>query len=176
MKKLTTIAAAIALFFGATAFSPEPTTKNALSRFFVTSKATSLSSTNVTRLVTDAFGEKFADAKDVSWTKAENFYFADFKVQEGRLAVAYDESGEFVAIQRMIDFNNMPMAAEEAIREQFKGFNLPETVSEIALLGDTNYYLTVEGKSAYFQIKSSPDGQVSVEKRIKKKVLVGKVY
>ena len=175
MKKLTTIVAAIALFLSASAFTPGPD-ENVLSTFFKVSNARTVSAGRVNNSVTYAFNQKYTNAQNVSWTQADNFYFASFDLKENSFAVAYSDEGEFIAVSRKLELNQISMAAEEAIKEQFKEYVIPSTVTEIVLMGETNYYFTVEGKSAYLQLKCSPNGTINVEKRIKKKTLVGKVY
>jgi hypothetical protein len=175
MKKLTTIVAAIALFFSASAFTPDPG-ENGLTSIFKVANLRAVSAVEVTRSVAQAFQARYANAKNVSWTQAENFYFADFEMQQGSMGVAYDDKGELLAISRKVSLDRIPMAAAEAIQTQYKDYIQPTEVLEIALMGSTNYYLTVENKTAYLQLKCSPDGSISVEKKIRKKVLVGKVY
>lgn len=175
MKKLTTIVAAIALFFSASAFAPDPV-ENKLTSFFKVANLRAVSAVDLTKSVSQAFKARYASAKNVTWSQAENFYFADFEMEKGNLSVAYDERGELLAIARKVSLDRIPMAAADAIQSQYKDYILPTEVLEIALMGQTNYYLTVENKTAYLQLKSSPDGSISVEKKIRKKVLVGKVY
>ena len=175
MKKLTTITAALALFFSAAAFTPD-SGKNDLIKMMNVANVRTVAAADLTRQVSTAFKEKYANAQNVTWSQAQNFYFARFDLGTGTLSVAFTETGEFVAISRQLTFSQLPLAAAEAIHQSYQGYVLPSTLSEIVLQGETNYYLTVEGKSAYLKIKCSPDGDITVEKKIRKKVLVGKVY
>lgn len=175
MKKLTTITAALALFFSAAAFTPD-SGKKELSKLFNVANVKSVAAAELTRQVSSAFNEKYANATNVSWTKAQNFYFASFDVKEGKLSVAYTDRGEFIAVARELPFSQLPMAAAETITYAYRGHVIPATVNEIVLEGETNYYLTVEGKSAYLRLKCSPDGHLVVEKRIRKKLLVGRAF
>ena len=175
MKKLTTITAALALFVSAAAFTPD-SGKNELSKIFNLANVKSVAATDLSRQVASAFNEKYASAKNITWSQAQNFYFASFDLDQASLSVAFTADGEFIAVSRQIAFSQLPMAASEAINQFYAGYVIPSVVNEIVLQGETNYYLTVEGKSAYLRLKCSPDGNVIVEKRHKKKVLVGKVY
>ncbi len=175
MKKLTTIVAAIALFFSASAFTPDPV-ENELTSIFKVANLKAVSAVDLTRSVAQAFKDRYANAKNVNWTQAENFYFAYFETQQGNMSVAYDDKGELLAISRKVSLDRIPMAAAEAIQGQYKDYIQPVEIDEIALMGQTNYYLTVESKKAYLLLKCSPDGNIWVEKKIRKKVLVGKVY
>lgn len=174
MKKLTTIVAALALVLSVSAFNPGP--GDEFSNVFKLANVKVVSAGNVNNSVTRAFKEKYANAENVSWTQAENFYFASFALKENKFSVAYSDAGEFIAVSRKLNMNQIPMAAEESIKEQFKGYLIPASVTEIVLLGETHYYFTVEGKTAYLELKCSPNGNISVEKKIKKKMLIGKVY
>ncbi len=175
MKKLTTIVAAIALFFSASAFTPD-TGKTDLNSLFKVANLKTVAAANVNNSVTKAFNEKYAKAENVNWSEAGDFYFASFDLETGSFSAAYNSEGEFIAVSRKMDLNKIPIAAEEAIREQYKDYIIPAQVTEIVLMGETNYYFTVEGKNAYIQLKCSPDGNISFQKKLKKKVLVGKVY
>jgi len=176
MKKLTAIVAALALFASAGAFNPIPKKEKGL--FTVLNKKTAkfVSPEKVSRQVSNAFKEKFEKAVNVKWTQEENLYFAIFEMNEKEYTVAYSEKGELIGISRCLYKDQLPLAVMESLNEKYKNYILPASVSEIVFEGVTNYYLTIEGETRYLQLKCSPDGSISVNKRIKKKVLVGKVY
>ena len=176
MKKLTTVVAALVLFLSATAFTPDPG-KSPLSSLFKVANVKTVSVAEVNRSVTSAFNKKYANAENVNWSEAEGFFFASFELNEGGYAVAYEETGLLLAVSRQVEMTQLPMAAEEAIKERYAtGYTIPGAVTEIVFQGETNYYFTIESKTAYQQVKCSPDGNITLGKRIKKKVLVGKVY
>lgn len=176
MKKLTAIVAALALFASASAFSPIPKEDEGLLTVLNKKTAKSVSLAKVSSPVSNAFNEKFEKAVNVNWTQNENFYFATFEMNEKEYTVAYSDEAEFIAISRSVHKDQLPLAVMESLNERYKNYILPAIVTEVVFEGSTNYYLTAEGETRYLQLKCSPDGSISVNKRIKKKVLVGKVY
>jgi hypothetical protein len=107
MKKLTTILAALTLLFSVSAFTPGPG-ENELSNFFKVANVRAVSAARVNNLVTSAFNQKYRNAQNVNWTQAENFYFASFDIKESSFAVAYSEEGEFIAVARKLELNQLP--------------------------------------------------------------------
>ena len=175
MKKLTTILAALGLFLSANAFA----TVNGDDDFYrilKVAKEKSVKTTMVNSLVSNAFKQKFSKAENVNWSKIENFYFASFQFKQTDLTVAYGDNGEFIAVSRNVSLEQIPFAIADAINEKYKDYVIPSHVTEIAFLGETSYYLTVEGKTSYRQLKCYSNGEITVEKKIKKKVLIGNAY
>jgi hypothetical protein len=175
MKKITTVIAALALFFSAGAFSPNPGGDEVFPVLFNVKNAKAVTAENVSKTVSKAFNQKFANAKMVNWNEYENFYFAEFVLNEKTLKVAYSDLGELIAISRALPTELLPLAVTEALNENYKEYKIPANVTEIVMQGATSYYLTVEGKTRYLLLNCSPDGTISVEKKIKKKILVGSV-
>ncbi len=175
MKKLTTIAASLALFFSAGAFSPSTNGDDPFPLFFNNSSAKSVKAENVTRKVSLAFQSEFAKAENVNWSQLEDFYFVAFELNEKRFDAAFSEEGEFIAISRKIPIEQLPLAVTTALEKNYPDYKLTPTVTEIVMQGYTNYYLMAEGKTRYLGLKCSVDGGISIDKKIKKKILVGSV-
>jgi hypothetical protein len=173
MKKLTAVIAALALFFTAVASDPTPT--NEFNSLFNNSNATSVKAENLSKAVTSAFSQKFSKATSVNWKENQGIFFAYFKQFDKEYAAAYSSEGEFIAISRSVSLDALPLAVSEALYSHYTDHNIPVNVTEIVMQGETNYYLTVDNKTSYKQLKCSPSGEISVEKKIKKKVLVGRV-
>lgn len=175
MKKLSIIVAALVLFFSAGASTPTPGEDEVFSSLFNSSRATSVTAEKLTNAVNKAFTQKFGKAQNVNWKKFESLYFAKFELNKKEFNAAYSEEGEMIAISRNVLIDQLPLAVTESLNEYYQEYKLPGNVTEIVMQGDTNYYLMVEGKTRYLQLKCSPDGNISIDKRIKKKVLVGSV-
>ena len=176
MKKLTAFVAALALFASVSAFGPIPKEDEGLLSVLNRKSGKSVSPEKLTNQVSNAFNEKFEKAENVNWTQNDNLYFAMFEMDEKEYTVAYLNNGELIAISRCLNKDQLPLAVMESLNEKYKDYILPASVREIVFEGSTNYYLTIEGETRYLKLKCSPDGSISVDKRIKKKVLVGKVY
>ena len=164
MKKLTTIVA-LALFISAGAFA-DPGKKTGDPK----------SESKVTEKVKAAFEKKFNGAVEVSWSKASDFYFADFKLKENNFSAAYNETGDLLGMSRKIYFSQLPFAAQQALQEKFPDYNISIVGTEIFFEEQTNYYLAAENNAKLLKIKCSPTGDITIEKTTRKKKLVGSVY
>ncbi len=157
MKKLTTILAAVAMFISMSAFAD--------------------SGENVNDAVKTAFEKKFSGAKNVTWQKTDEFYFAHFELNKDDIAAAYNEEGLLVGTSHIISRDQLPDAVTKSLKENYGDYQISLSVTEINLDGEISYYLTADSKTNTLRLKCSADGSdIGIEKRTKKKVLVGRVY
>ncbi|MBS1496222.1 MAG: hypothetical protein JSU03_00920 [Bacteroidetes bacterium] len=127
--------------------------------------------TNVSKNVTASFLQDFKDAGNVSWKKTAGFYFAEFSLQDQTMSAAYDEQGVLVGKAHTLRFSDLPMAAQDALKDRFPKYSFDNTVSEVIYDGETNYYVGAESKTKTLKIKCSPAGNINVEKTMKKQIL-----
>ncbi|MBC7867210.1 MAG: hypothetical protein H7X88_06735 [Gloeobacteraceae cyanobacterium ES-bin-316] len=175
MKKITVIVAALALFLSAGASDSTLLEPKILSSALSKNPGKSIATGEVTRSVSKAFTEKFTKAQNVNWDKRDEFYFAQFTVNDKDFSVAYSEKGEMLAISRTVSFEELPLAVTTALTEKYSDYKLSSNVTEVVMDGTTSYHLFADSKTRFLQLKCSPDGSISVDKKIKKKVLVGSV-
>src|SRR5687768_4116734 len=99
MKKLTIITTGLMLFLGTAVFANEGEKK---SKKEASPVATSFGGTSVTvnKEISKSFTSKFSAAENVSWKQREEFYFADFKVNEQNMFAAYSAEGELLGVSR----------------------------------------------------------------------------
>lgn len=172
MKKLTAVIAAVALYFSAAA-SPNP--ENEFTSDFSVSNSKSVKTENVSRAITSAFSEKFKEATELRWRENQGFYFGYFKQNGQEFAAAYNDKGDLVAESRQIKFKELPLEVSNSVLQAYKDWTMPAEVTEIVLEGEKTYYLTVEDKTSFKNLKCYPTGEIEVMSRGKKKVLVGSV-
>ncbi len=175
MKKITIIFAALALSISARAFTPFPINNETLLTLLGTRRSAGLSIETSNKEVSAAFKTKFRDAVKVEWKKVENFYFAYFELNKRQYSVAYSADAEMIAISRELPVEQLPLAVTTRLQERFEGYKVSPTVTEIVIDSLTNYYLTLENDTRILKIKCSAEGYVSIEKKTKKKILVGGV-
>jgi hypothetical protein len=150
MKKLRIIFAALALIAGTSAFANPGVT--------------------VTEAVKKAFVKNFSSALHVNWEKKEAFYFANFEMGDHVVTVAYDEDGQMLGMSRTISISQVPLNVVQSVKDEYKGYRIASTVTEILFNGETNYYINVEGKSSIIKLRCDADGQVTEEKKARIKV------
>lgn len=176
MKKVTAICAALMLVIGVSASNNLPGPGTELSAFFNAANAKALDVKDVDKVVTATFREKFSEAKQVKWSKLQDFYFARFKMNGNSYITAFADDGSYVAISRLIPLSQVPIAASQAITKRYSNMELPDNVTEICLEGDTNYYFKVDNGKHILMLRCTPNGNVTVFSKTKKKKLVGSVY
>ena len=83
----------------------------------------------VSPVVKAAFESDFSKARQVSWEKASDFYFASFTLNGVNVDAAYTEEGELVGTSRRISAEQMPLSISLAIAEKYAGYQLVNNVS-----------------------------------------------
>jgi hypothetical protein len=149
MKKVTTILTAIVLLFSATAFAAKGDT--------------------VTDQVKGAFEKDFVKAKNVTWQKNGDFYFASFVMNDMMVNAAYDDNGELVGTSRKIALAQVPLSVSLALTEKYSQYTIPDQVTELTYDGETKYQVFVSDEKKTIQLKIRSNGDITVEKKIKKK-------
>ncbi len=149
MKKMMTLVTAAALLFTTTAFA-------------------SGGEEEVAVKVRQAFRKDFAGALKVNWETKENYYFAEFMLNNTRFSAAYDEEGQLIAASRVIKTDQLPLALTQALGDRYPGYEQAKTVTEVTHEGQTNYYLSVANEKQVLYLKASPNGEISVEKKMRR--------
>jgi len=148
MKKLATVFAVVALMISSTAFAN--------------------SGDKVNQAVQTAFEKNFSGAVNVTWEATEDFYFATFELNKKKVNAAYNTKGELVGISRKLQLSEIPLNVYQALKNDFADYVILNNVTEMLFEGETYYYATAEGISKTLKLKCFSDGQIYVEKRIKK--------
>lgn len=147
MKKLTTILTSVIMLFTATAFASE--------------------GSKITAKVKDAFEKDFQKAKNVNWEKSKDYYFATFTFNDLELNAVYNEEGELVGTSRKIATAQLPLNISLALSQKYNDYLLPENATELSYNGETHYLLTVSNSKKILQLNFIPNGEVTVDKKIK---------
>jgi len=148
MKKLMTMITAAVLLLSTSAFATE--------------------SNEVNAKVKNAFQKDFSKATAVNWQTKENFYFAEFTVNDNKLSAAYNEDGQLVATSRTIKLDQLPLAVTLALNEKYAGYSFSGNVTEVSYEKQTSYYLVVANEKQRLQIKANANGDISVESKTKR--------
>lgn len=149
MKKLVTILTAAVMLFSAFAFATD--------------------SDNVTARVKAAFVSDFSTASSVSWEKISDFYFAKFTVNQVEVNAAYNEDGALVGTSRSMASSELPVCVSLALAKKYEGYTVLKKALELTYDDVTNYYVTVVNDRQALRLKCSPNGTLTVERKIKKK-------
>ncbi len=148
MKKLTTIVTAALLLFTVSAFASN--------------------GDEVTAKVKFAFEKDFTKAKNVNWKKTGDFYFASFIMNDFIVDAAYNEEGELVGTSRKIAIEQLPLSISLALAQNYGEYTLSDDATELTSNGETKYFVTVANAKQTLRLHCMPNGDISVDKKIKK--------
>jgi hypothetical protein len=113
------------------------------------------------------FIENFPGATNVEYKTTGLFTKVDFIWKALKLEAFYDKDGVLIATGRLIPFGNLPLAVQMNVNKEYADF-VPTQVSE---LNDTTdglcYYVTVAGLQKSYVLCVSPNGSISVFKKMK---------
>ncbi|MGE5107815.1 MAG: hypothetical protein ACM3H8_09745 [Sphingobacteriales bacterium] len=123
---------------------------------------------NINKEALNSFTRTFKNVKAVSWEKYQNLYLANFKLNNEQLTAIYDETGEYISTSRFVEFSELPLSVSMALDNKFDSFQKVGTVVEVSYPNYTVYFFTIETKTKYLRIKSTPDGDLCVTEKMKK--------
>jgi hypothetical protein len=122
---------------------------------------------NVSQKALSTFNQKFADVKNVSWYKAENYYKASFKLNDQLLTAFISEEGEWMGVSRNLLSYQLPINLQSQLKREYGQYWISE-LFEFATDDDTFYYVVVENAEQKLTLKTSASGDWSVFKKVKK--------
>jgi hypothetical protein len=148
MKKLTIVLAVLVVVTGTSAFAN--------------------TGDKVTKAVQTAFQKNFSGALNVNWEVTDEFYFASFDLNGKTIDAAYNEKGELVGISRKLQLSDLPLNVYQSLKSDYAGYTIVNKVTEILYEGQTFYFATAEGANRILKLKCFSNGQINIEKKIKK--------
>jgi hypothetical protein len=122
---------------------------------------------NVSRKALSTFTQKFADAKDVSWFKAENYYKATFTMNDQVYTAFITGNGEWLGVSRNLVSTQLPINLQSDLKKEYGQYWITE-LFEFATEDQTIYYAIVENGDNKISLKTSGGYEWSVFKKTKK--------
>jgi hypothetical protein len=122
---------------------------------------------HVTTKALSTFSQKFADAKEVSWLKTENYYKATFKMNDQVYTAFISEAGEWMGVSRNIVSYQLPINLQSDLRKDYANYWISE-LFEFSTDDLTSYYITVENADQKVTLKTTGGTNWSVFKKTKK--------
>ena len=121
---------------------------------------------NLNRKISAEFSRKFADAKEVTWSRTDKYVKASFKLYEEVTFAYYNESGELIGISRNILRSQLPINLQGQLLKKCGDGWITE-LFEFAREDQSEYFVTVENADQKLFLKSEGNSW-TVYKRIKK--------
>jgi len=122
---------------------------------------------NVNAKALSTFSQKFSDAKDVTWFKAENYYKATFKMNEQVFTAFITDNGEWMGVSRNLVYYQLPINLQSDLKKDYSQYWISE-LFEFATEEETIYYVTVENGDQKVTLKTSGSSEWTVFKKTKK--------
>jgi len=119
-------------------------------------------------VVLESFKSSFKDATEVNWTISDNYYKAQFFLNEQFVSAYYDMEGHMLALTRNINSSLLPIALQVSIKNNYSDCWISD-LFEITNDQGTYYYATVENGETKTVLKSGLDSNWTVYKKTSKK-------
>lgn len=116
-----------------------------------------------------AFVQKFANAKEVKWSKeGDNEFEAEFEVDEKEQSANFDSSGRWLITETEIKNSELPQPVLVIIAKEFADYKIKE--AEKAESVDKGVFYEVELKSGKknYEIQFSAEGKMIKKEEIRK--------
>lgn len=117
--------------------------------------------------VEKSFKKEFASAEKENWTRVNNLYKVQFTMN-GQVLFAYlNEEGKLIGVYRNILSSQLPISLMSEIKKDYANYWI-STLFEVANLGATSYYITLENADQQLVLKSENSSDWSVFSKTKK--------
>lgn len=117
--------------------------------------------------VLNAFMSTFRYASDVKWGERNNRYEASFMLSDIRYNVVYDENGNIVCANRYYREQNLPLVVRTGLEKRFSDKTI-FGVTEFSTDQGIAYYIILEDRNSWVNVKADADGRIKVENKFRK--------
>ena len=115
----------------------------------------------VAEVVLQSFQKSFNNAVNVNWSKVKDLYKAEFKSDGQSLTVWYNADGDLVALTRIIEIDQLPLASQLSLKKDYSNYALVN-LFEVDNEEGNNYYAIVDNTKATVKLKAGINGKWSV--------------
>jgi hypothetical protein len=122
---------------------------------------------NVSYKVEAAFKQEFAQAKDVSWQKTDNYYKAVFKMNNELVNAYFTPEGEMLGITHNMLSTQLPINLQTSLRKEYDGYWITE-LFEFSRQDANGYFITIENADRVLILQSTDGSTWSTYDKIKK--------
>ncbi len=125
------------------------------------------SNENINERVKAAFKQEFVQAKEVSWQKTDNFYKAEFSMNDDILTAYFSEEGELMGVIRNLSSNELPIKLQTSLKKEYGGYWITD-LFEFARKDANGYFITIENSDQVLTLQSSDGSNWSTFRKAKK--------
>ena len=113
------------------------------------------------------FEHQFPQATNINYKVKDLFTEVNFIWNDMKLQAFYDKQGNLVATCRAVELNNLPVAAQITLRDQYPGNVVRDAIEYNDPNDGVSYYVTMVGQKATYLLRVSTGGTISVFKKMK---------
>jgi len=125
------------------------------------------SNENVNERVKAAFKQEFVQAKEVSWQKTDNYFKAEFKMNDDILTAYFSEEGELMGVLRNLTSTELPINLQTSLKKEYGGYWITD-LFEFARKDANGYFITIENSDQVITLQSSDGSNWSTFRKSKK--------
>lgn len=122
---------------------------------------------DVNKRVETSFQKEFSSAEQTSWSRVNDLYKAQFKMNGQVMFAFLNEEGKLVGVYRNILSTQLPIHLMSQVKEDFSDYWI-SSLFEMAKDSETSYYITLENGDHQLVLKSENSTNWSVYSRTKK--------
>jgi len=121
----------------------------------------------VNQQAAQSFKKDFANARNISWEKKQDYVKVTFSLNDQVLFAYYNTSGELQAVVRNIVSDQLPITLLTDLKKEYGDFWISD-LFEVATDDQTTYYVTVENANKTIVLKSDGSSSWNVYSKTKK--------
>ncbi len=112
----------------------------------------------VSQAALQSFHSSFKTASEVKWSRAVNYYKAEFIFSGQYVSAFYDAEGSLIAMTRNISSLQLPISLQAAVKNNYSNFWISD-LFEVANEEGTTYYITLQSGDTKLILKSLSDSK-----------------
>ena len=113
------------------------------------------------------FKQEFAQAKDVSWQKTENYYKAAFRINNEVVTAYFTPDGEMLGIVHNMLSTQLPINLQTSLKKEYEDYWITE-LFEFSKSDGHGYYITIENADRIVTLQSTDGASWSTYNKAKK--------
>ena len=122
---------------------------------------------NVNYQVETAFKQEFAQAKNVSWQKTDNYYKAVFTMNKEQVNAYFTPEGELIGIIHNMLSTQLPINLQSSLRKNYEDYWITE-LFEFAKQDSNGYFITIQNADQVITLQSTDGSSWTTYSKAKK--------
>ena len=117
--------------------------------------------------VENAFKQEFTQAKDVNWQKTDNYYKAEFKLNNEVMTAYFAPDGELMGVIHNMLSTQLPINLQTSLKKDYDGYWITE-LFEMAKSDSNSYFVTLHNADQIITLESTDGSSWTTYSKTKK--------